>query len=139
MWKEMDRRIRVLLVTRDSNFLDRWMDLCGGYHCSVFHVSPRLDGLFRNLSGIDFDIVILSLARARDLRPALEYLEEISQDCVVIPCAPERTVGEDVPVGDLKRCYLITPSAGPSGEEEALILALRQVCGKRELTDHAAA
>lgn len=139
MWKKRDRRVRVLLVTRDSNFLDRWMDLCADFHLTVFHVSPRRDGLFRNLSEIDFDIAILSLTRAEDLRSVLEYLEEMPQDCVVIPCGSEATTVAKVKVDDLKRSHVITPSRAPSGEKEALVLALRQVCGKGELAYPAAA
>ncbi|MBZ5534851.1 MAG: hypothetical protein LAO31_02760 [Acidobacteriia bacterium] len=139
MLKPGDRRIQVLLVSHDPAFVERWMDLCACHHCSAFHVTPRQDGLFRNLSKIDFDIAVLSLDTPTEVGSAVDYLEGVSPDCIVIPCSPSDTILEQMGGHARRRSYLIAPSPSPSGDEDALVMALRQVCQKKAFDCHAAA
>ncbi len=132
MFKPGERRIQVLLVSNETAFLERWMDLCACHHCSTFHVTPRSDGLFRNLSKIDFDIAVLSLDSPTELGSALDYLDEVSPDCIVIPCSPSDTVLERMEGRDPQRGFVIAPAPLPVGDENALVLALKQVCQKKE-------
>ena len=139
MFKPGERRVQVLLVSHEDSFVDRWMDLCAFHHCSTFHVTPRSDGLFRNLSKIDFDIAVLSLDTPREVGSALDYLVEVSPDCIVIPCSPSNMILDQMGWDARRRSCVIAPSHSPSGDEDALVLALRQVRRKREFNYHAAA
>lgn len=139
MVKVSSRRIQVLLVSNDPEFLERWLDLCACHHCSTFHVAPRLDGNFRNLKEMDFDIAILSLDSPEELGSALEYLEEVSPDCVVIPCRPRTKTPEEAPIHDLARKGAIASLPAPTGDEEAFVLALNQARLIKDLNFSAAA
>jgi hypothetical protein len=139
MFKPGDRRIQVLLVSHDPALVDHWMDLCACHHCSTFHVTPRSDGLFRNLSKIDFDIAVLSLESPAELGSAFDYLEAVSPDCIVIPCSPSDTILGRMEGHAPQQSCVIVPSTLPTGDEDALVMALRQVCQKKELDYHAAA
>ncbi|MBZ5551760.1 MAG: hypothetical protein LAO21_03490 [Acidobacteriia bacterium] len=139
MFKPGDRRIQVLLVSHDEAFMEHWMDLCACHHCSTFHVTPREDGLFRNLAKIDFDIAVLSLDSPTELGSALVYLEEVSPNCIVIPCSPTKTILEQMEGHTLQQGSVIAPSPFPTGDEDALVMALRQVCEKNEFDCHVAA
>lgn len=129
--RRAQRRTQVLIVTRETDFLDRWTDLCAKYHCSVFHVSPRPDGQFRNLSMIDFDIAILSLDSPSDLAHALNYIEDVSPHCVVIPCSPSREEMGDVPSGSIENRVIPLPPGGKD-IEDAFTLALKQLRERSE-------
>lgn len=139
MFKPGERRVQVLLVSHEDAFVDHWMDLCACHHCSTFHVTPRSDGLFRNLSTIDFDIAVLSQDTLTEVGSALDYLEEVSPDCIVIPCSPSDSILKQMEGDARRRNCVIAPSPSPSGDEDALVLALRQVCRKKEFNYHAAA
>jgi hypothetical protein len=139
MVKVNSRRIQVVLVSNDPEFLERWMYLCACHHCSTFHVAPRLDGNFRNLKEMEFDIAIVSLDSPKDLGAALEYLEEVSPDCIVIPCSPRITAPEETPIHDLCRSGVIASLPVPTGDEEALVMALKQAHLKKDLNFNAAA
>jgi len=139
MVKGSSRRIQVLLVSNDPEFLERWLDLCACHHCSTFHVAPRLDGNFRNLKEMEFDIAILSLDSPKDLGAALEYLEEVSPDCVVIPCSPRTTAPEETPIHGLGRSGVFASLPVPTGDEEAFVMALKQARLKKDLNFSAAA
>jgi len=67
MTYSMDNRIKVLLVNCDPHPSPFWVDLFFKYRCTVRHISLRDDGLHANLSGADFDLMILSVNDAEDL------------------------------------------------------------------------
>ncbi|MBZ5552803.1 MAG: hypothetical protein LAO21_08800 [Acidobacteriia bacterium] len=88
----VDNRIKVLLVNSDPHPSLFWVDLFFKYRCTVRHISLRDDGLYANLFGADFDLMILSLNDPEDLArylsfipEVLPYLPELLPYCILIP------------------------------------------------------
>ncbi|MBZ5535732.1 MAG: hypothetical protein LAO31_07245 [Acidobacteriia bacterium] len=94
----LDNRIKVLLVNCDPHPSLFWVDLFFKYRCTVRHISLRDDGLHANLSGADFDLMILSLNEPEDLArylsfmpEGLPYLPDLLPCCIFIPKAGFQT------------------------------------------------
>jgi len=88
----IDSRIKVILVNRDPHPSPFWVDLFFKYRCTVRHISLRDDGLLRNLSGTDFDLMVVSLNEPDDLARYLSFMPEVLPSlpvllphCIFIP------------------------------------------------------
>lgn len=77
MTHSIDSRIKVLLVNRDPHPSPFWVDLFFKYRCTVRHISLRDDGLQPNLSGNDFDLMVLSLDEPEELARYLGFMPEV--------------------------------------------------------------
>lgn len=136
MAEQIERRLRVLLMVGDVRRLEQWTGLCARHHCSVFHVIPRSDGLFRNLSPFDFDIAVLSLDRSDELSKTSRYFQEMFPRCPLISSGPQ--TGEKVRPEAAQETTFSSGALQPD-EEASFAAVVQQIHEKEHRISRAAA